>query len=55
MKVSCAIIDGTARSKSDLEYLLAVLDPQTDTKMWDHIFKKWQKMGGERKNKRRRR
>lgn len=47
------IIDGAARSKDDLAYLLKVLDPQSDSALWNRLYRKWLRL--ERQSRRRRR
>lgn len=49
------IIDGAARSKDDLAHLLMVLDPQTDAKLWNRLFRKWQHLERQSKKRRNRR
>lgn len=53
MKVLTVIVDGAVRSKDDLAHLLMILDPQTDAKLWNRLFRKWQHL--ERQSRRRRR
>ena len=53
MRVLTVIVDGAVRSKDDLAHLLMVLDPQSDSALWNRLYRKWQHL--ERQSRRRRR
>jgi hypothetical protein len=53
MKVQTILVDGAMRSKDDLAHLLMVLDPQSDSALWNSLYRKWLRL--ERQSRRRRR